>query len=119
MADWDRRRRGECSNTEWSTYDPSHVSKYTCAIFLGNYRSGTSSLGDLANFSAKPHRLRVSSAGFDKLMLEEDPEGGTNTNDHARYTNDSSWNRVPLAVRDSILSGKFPPTSFPADPYLF
>ncbi|XP_026410678.1 uncharacterized protein LOC113305903 [Papaver somniferum] len=50
-------------------------------------------------------------------MLDEDPEGGHNTNKHARHTNDSVWDRVPLVVRGPILSDKLPPSDFPAEPY--
>lgn len=119
MVEWKRRGRGEYSKTPWSTYDPSHAIKYTYASFPGNYRSETASLGDLDGFAASSYRNKVPTNNFEKLMLYEDPEGGHNTNKHARHTNDSVWGRVPLADRGSILSGKFPPPDFLAEPYQF
>lgn len=86
---------------------------------MGNYLSGTAYLGDLAGFAVSTHHLKVPTGGFEKLILDEDSEGGTNTNNHARHTSESIWNRVPLVVRGPILSEKFHVSFFHADPYQF
>ncbi|XP_026451227.1 paramyosin-like [Papaver somniferum] len=115
MSEWERRGRGECTATSWSTYDPSQEGDYTPSSFVANYRSGTATNDDLAGFSASPHRNKTLLEGFKKLLLDEDPEGGT-TNKHARHTSDVAWDRVSLAIYGPLLSGQFPP---PAEPYPF
>lgn len=119
MDEWERQGKGESSPTPWSTYYPSQESEYTSASFVGNYWSGTATNGDLAGFAVIPHRNKVPTGGFKKLLLYEDPEGVTNTNKHALHTSDVAWDRVPLAIRGPILSGNLPPPRFPAKPYPF
>lgn len=83
-----------------------------------NYRSRTTTNGDLAGFAASPHRLKSMPEGVERLMLDADPLG-KGSNKRARHTNDPYWDRVPLLVRGQILHGSFPPPQFPTEPYPF
>ena len=105
---WEGRSRGiDCITSDITSYSPEDAPLYTVKNFIQNYHSGTSTNGELAGFSASPHRHRSMPPGVARMMLDADPMGRAG-NKLPRKSNDPYWDEIPLLVNGPILHGNFP-----------
>ena len=107
VSAWEGRSKGiDCIPAELSSYSPADAPAYTVDNFIVNYRSGTSTNGELAGFSASPHRVRTMPDGVERLMLDADPMGQSG-NRFPRKSHDPNWDEIPLLVTGPVLHGSF------------
>ena len=107
ISAWEGRGKGiDCIPAEQSSYSPENAPAYSADNFIANYCSGTSTLGDLAGFSASPHRVRVMPSGMEPMMVDVDPigQGG---HELLRKFQDPNWDEIPLLVSGPILHGGY------------
>ena len=118
MSAWEGRSKGiDYISSDISSYTPEDAPLYTVDNFILNYRSGTSTNGELAGFSASPHRVRTMPTDVERMMLDADPMGQSG-NKLPRKSNDPNWDEIPLLVNGPIIHGSFPAPPNP-NAYLF